>query len=109
MLYMNYAEIEQAKYNFAKHPVMSRAAHTLYDLVLLTNEVSDGWAYWSIPCTAAKKLQELIQKVGIWRRLRSDEVIAGVDEKTLKEAYRPIKAILTRRKKEFEGKTLTFH
>lgn len=108
-MYMNSSEIEQARQNFAKHPILSRAANTLNELMELTNQVSDGWAYWNVPCTAAKKLQELIQKASPWRRVAANEQIEGVTEKALREAYRPIKSMMTRRKKNFEGRTLTFY
>lgn len=94
MLFMNQWEIEEAKSRFATHPVLSKATRVLYDLMVLTNEVSDGWCYWPKPCRAAKKLQELIQRGQTFRG-------PDVTEAELKAALPPIKSLLTRHTKEF--------
>lgn len=97
MKFMNEDEIAFAQYRHVNHPVLSRATTILYELMRLTNQVSDGWPYWNPPCRAARKLQELIQGPP-----------QEATEAALKKAVVPIKALLTRKAKEFGGRTILF-
>lgn len=76
-------------------PNLQAAVLTLARFVEWTNENSDGWAYWSLPSNAAKRLQELIQSRYFvrWDERNETDVTAG----ELRAAYAPIKAFLTRR------------
>lgn len=105
MLFMNEWDIEEAKHQCRNHPILSKATQVLYDLMCLTNEVSDGWPYWSKPCKAAKQLQELIQRHTQPYRYNDD--VPEVTEADLKRALTPIKALMTRHAKDFGGRTLT--
>lgn len=105
MAWMNQWEIEEAKQQCARHPILRKATQVLYDLMTLTNEVSDGWHYWPKPSRAASRLQELIQR-GIERRF--DDRLPDVTETELKRALTPIKSLMTRHAKDFGGRTLTF-
>jgi hypothetical protein len=103
MLFMNQWEIEMALQQHANHPILSKATKLLHDLMELTNSVSDGWHSWPKPCRAAKKLQEMIQN----NRGRNSE-FSNLTEADLKKAIAPIKALLTREAKSFQGHTLNF-
>lgn len=96
MRYLNASEIDRAEQQHANHPVKAQAVRILKDLVALTNEHSDGWAYWSAPCRSARRLIELIV----------DWDDPGAE--ALKRACIPIKAMLTRYAKDFHGQTVNF-
>ena len=93
MLFMNEWDIEQAVSLHRNHPILSKATKLLQDLMNLTNQVSDGWPYWSKPCRAARKLQELIQ-ANDPRTKKWDA--PEVTEADLKRAVAPIKTLLTK-------------
>jgi len=103
MLFMNEWDIEQAARDVfrvrddASRKVLADAVQLLYDLKELTNQVSDGWAYWPKPCRAAKKLQELIQ-AGIPSPRNFDPPAVTVAD--LKKAVAPIKTFLTKNRKD---------
>lgn len=62
MMFMNRFDIEEAYMRYmGQSPVLSDAVRILKTLMDETDAHSDGWAYWSKPVQAAKKLQELIQ------------------------------------------------
>ena len=85
MLYMNAKDIQQAIHRYAEHPVLGPAARFLDEFREEVNQHSDGWAYWTLPCRAAKRLQEMI---------------LGTRPATLVEfhkALRPIRSFMTRR------------
>jgi|SRR5687767_5331470 len=102
MMFMNEWEIENAVRHYREHPVLGPATRTLENLMVATNQNSDGWAYWPKPCRAAAKLQTLIQcNPGSGYRYyddaREDATVAK-----LKEAYRPLKSFRTRSGLDFE-------
>ncbi len=93
---MNEWEIQKAQTRHAHHPIKRRAAKILQSLMDLTNSCSDGWPYWAIPRRSAAKLMTLIEDT------------ADPTENDLKTALRPIKAMLTRHRKSFGGRTIDF-
>lgn len=106
MLFMNEYEIRRAEATFAQtpqHPVLGPAACTLHNLMLWTNQHSDGWAYWPKPCRAAKQLQALIQQGQRWER---EEYQYPRTPEPTAEQYRkalvPIKAFRTRQGADFD-------
>jgi hypothetical protein len=105
MMFMNRWDIEEAKEQWGDHPVLSKATRLLYDLMTLTNRVSDGWHYWPKPGRAAQRLQILIEQ-GVAHQY--DRTRPDVTESDLQRACTPIKALLTREAKTFAGRTLRF-
>lgn len=95
---LNQFEVEHAEQQLAWSndfgPNMATAVETLSRLVEWTNSHSDGWAYWSKPTAASKKLQQLIHDrlFGAWDK-RTGEDISDAE---LKAALTPIKSFLTR-------------
>ena len=106
MLFMNEWDIIDAQRQLAKHPILGKATTLLYDLMTLTNEVSDGWAYWPKPCRAARQLQALIQRGIEHQRYPRDTVV--ITDAELRKALAPIKAFLKREAHHLRGHTLTF-
>jgi hypothetical protein len=86
MLYMNTWEIAESKDRHKSHPVLSRAANFLARFEEEVNAHSDGWAYWSAPVKAARKLQELVSTRGE----------SPVTEAQLTSAISPIRSFYTR-------------
>ena len=80
-------------------PVLFRGMRILNRLVALVNGVSDGWAYWKAPVTAAAKLMELVDD----RDRRGD-----VTEAELEKTLTPIKSFLTRQARQLKGNTIQF-
>lgn len=89
MLFMNEYEVVSAQQRYFDHPVLGPATSTLANVVEWTNDNSDGWPYWSKPCRAAKRLQELIQK--------GDATVAEYVH-----ALQPLKSFRTRHGADFE-------
>lgn len=85
MLFMNDSDIEQACARYRHHAVLGPASRFLSQLADETNQHSDGWCYWPLPCRAARKLQELIQAGG------------NPTQEQLQRALVPIKSFYTRR------------
>ena len=96
MLFMNEWDIQEAMRLHARHPVLSKATSLLYALMILADSVSDGWPYWTKPCRAARKLQELIQANHPYTRKRDAPAPTEAD---LKRAVAPIKAFLKKNRK----------
>lgn len=86
MLYMNGSEIAESKERLASHPILSRATNFLACYKEEVDNHSDGWAYWSAPVKAARKLQELVQTRGT----------VPVTEAQLTSAISPIRSFYTR-------------
>lgn len=98
MLFMNEYEIEDALQRVQPdtEPVLALAVIALANLAAWTNDNSDGWAYWPLPCRAAKGLQQAIQDHQTWERtshFKGAEITAAA----VKKALTPIKAFLTKR------------
>ena len=112
MLYMNESDIWQAAHEAKRltdensRAVLLKAVQLLRDLVTLTNEVSDGWAYWRAPCRAARQLQTLIQ-AGLPTN-RNNFTAPVTTAAQVRKASAPIKAFLTREARQLQGKTLVF-
>jgi hypothetical protein len=82
-------------------PNLSRAAHTIRNLMRWTNENSDGWPYWQKPGRAAKKIAEALQ---VYDRARYDFRVDMTDAE-YRQALAPVKAFMTRYNREHdEGK-----
>jgi hypothetical protein len=94
MYFMNEDEIEEAAIRFRTHPVLGPATATLFNLVGAVNANSDGWAYWSKPVHAAKRLMTLIHGDGSWEARNGNGPTITHDQ--LKKAYIPLKAFRTR-------------
>ncbi len=89
LMWMNEYEIERAKQDYRSHHSLGPATQTLHNLMVCTNENSDGWPYWTKPARAAARLMEIITK----HDDHSDVLASDV-----RRAYVPIKAFLTRNK-----------
>jgi hypothetical protein len=105
-MFMNQVEIEIASSrNHACHNVR-RGVNLLYRLMLSANEQSDGWAYWSAPSHACRKLQDLLKTAGnLWY-----DTHGTITDQQLKAAVAPIRSMVarqTKRQKQY-GNTFTF-
>lgn len=98
-MFMNEYEIAAARQVYTDHPVLGPATRTLANLAEWTNQNSDGWPYWSKPCQAARKLQELIQGDGT-NRARED--LSRATPEAYAAALRPVKSFRTRQNASFE-------
>lgn len=97
MKFMNEWDIQMAVERWQNHPVLSKATKLLDDLKAIVNRNSDGWAYWTAPVRAAKKLMQLIEDVG-----------DPANEYQLNKAMIPIKSFYTKHKKHFGSDVLEF-
>lgn len=106
MLFMNDWDLQQARRRFTQDTVPNRLALVMVvdNLREWANENSDGWAYWPLPCRAAKNAMELIQSTAYpeYERRQHEDI---TDEE-MHAAVRPIKAFLTRQKVSAERKEL---
>jgi hypothetical protein len=98
MLFMNSYEIEDARAQYADHPVLGVATQQLVELHNWTQCNSDGWAYWPKPCRAAAKLQALI---GGRREYLGDPERSDATVELYHKALTPIKAFRTRQGADF--------
>lgn len=89
MYFMNRWEVESALDVTQDYPVRNRAARFLKAYMDEVDSHSDGWAYWRLPVSAAKKLMELVQ----------GRVSDGTDatESQFRAAMGPIKSFYTRK------------
>jgi hypothetical protein len=69
MRFMNDCDIDNARDDWAGHPVLGPATRTLASLRDAADANSDGWAYWPKPARAAARLMELIERDGTARWL----------------------------------------
>lgn len=60
MPFINEYEAEDLELTWRSHPVMAPATRTLWNLIDVVNENSDGWAYWTKPQKAAARLMAMI-------------------------------------------------
>lgn len=97
-MHFNEWDVEEARDRYRDHPILGPATKTLLNLVVWTNENSDGWAYWPKPGRAAKNLQELI---GSRRTYIEDPDREDVTVEAYRKALRPIKAFRTRKNATF--------
>ena len=98
MTWMNRWDVQDAHEHYALRaeqlPNYFVAASVLHELMVWTDENSDGWPYWNKPSNAAKRLQE---HLGGWRRRYIDDRDAeDLTAEELADAVRPVKAFLTR-------------
>lgn len=75
-------------------PNLVVAITTLNKLVNWVNDNSDGWAYWSKPTAASKKLQQLVHDrlFGAWDARVAEDITTA----ELRAALTPIRSFLTR-------------
>ena len=96
-MWMNRFDIEEAHrfYDIAgEHfPNGYAAAEALDQLMVWTDNNSDGWPYWSKPSNAAKRLQEWLSG---WRKRYVAGDMTDLTDAELSAMLRPIKAFLTR-------------
>lgn len=85
MMFMNAWEIDEFVERYRNHLVLSQATRFLRDFRDEVDAHSDGWAYWPLPCRAAKGLMELIQ---------SPETAT---EEKFRKSLAPIRSFYTRR------------
>ncbi len=99
-MWLNEYEVEEMhnRYAHSGKPEIQAAARTLADLVVWTNENSDGWPYWRKPAQAAKRLCAALQQHHLHEWLGRGEPVAA--EEWL-AALRPIKAFRTRQHARF--------
>jgi hypothetical protein len=101
MKYMNDYDLTSALTRYDQRVVPNRFRLAVIVAVLAdeTNRVSDGWAYWSVPCRAAAKAIGLIESTAHpehARRQRED-----ITDAEFAAAVRPIRAMLTRHREVF--------
>lgn len=96
MRFMNECDILYPHPRYTRHPIKERALRIIKRLMEITNQISDGWAYWKKPATAAGKLMAVIEDMD------------NPTEKDLKKALTPIKSMITRNSKAFKGHTLSY-
>jgi hypothetical protein len=96
MLFLNEYEVQDAlrRVDPNSQPHLAEAVIALANLVEWTNSNSDGWAYWPLPCRAAKNLQALIQEA---QRAYLRGTSSDTTAEQVKKALVPVKAFLTRR------------
>lgn len=94
MMFMNEWEIADAVDRFARDPVLGPAARYLRAFMHEVNAHSDGWPYWSPPCKAAGKLQELLHAHMDGHRYPQPAPATAAD---VKRCLSPIKAFMSRR------------
>lgn len=97
---LNEFEIETAQIKAAHdfhRPNVQAAVLTLARLMEWTNDNSDGWAYWSRPLIASKKLQGAVHDF-VFHPFGSIDTSRDLTSAELKTFYTPIKAFLTRQK-----------
>lgn len=101
MRFMNEYEIGDAAGRYRDHRVLGPATETLHNLMVWTNQNSDGWPYWAKPARAAAKLMEMIERDGT-SRYRFDGEREDVTIAEYRAALRPIKSFRTRQSADFE-------
>ena len=101
MRFMNEYDIGSAWTRYRDHPILGPATQTLTNLMVWTNQNSDGWPYWAKPTRAAAKLMEMIERDGTSRYVFDDER-EDVTVEEYRAALRPIKAFRTRQSATFE-------
>lgn len=92
---LNQYQIDDAQREAAEdfhRPNAQAAVLTLARLVEWTNNNSDGWAYWSKPSNASKKLQSLVKRAYGYGSDPDTDLTA----REVKDAYATIKGFLTR-------------
>lgn len=96
MKFMNDYDIASARSRYGRGETPNRLALAIVvdNLAEYTNQVSDGWAYWSKPCRAAAKAIELIESTAYpeYERRQHEDIT----DAEMKAAVRPIKSFLTR-------------
>lgn len=106
MLYMNDWDLDNARHRYGRGKTPNRLALVMVvdNLREWANENSDGWAYWPLPCRAAKNAMELIQSTAYpeYERRQHEDI---TDEE-MHAAVRPIKSFLSRQKVSAERKEL---
>ncbi len=98
MKYMNSYDIARARHRFTRANKPNRLALAIVvdNLAEWTNHHSDGWAYWSKPCNAARHAISLIESTTNAENDRQER--EDISETEMLAAVRPIKAFLTRHK-----------
>jgi hypothetical protein len=91
-MWMNEYEVRSMpdRFDAEDQPNAERGARVLLNLLVWTNNNSDGWPYWSKPNAAAASLISLLQSV--------EGQSFDAPDASLKRALTPIKAFLTRQK-----------
>ena len=88
MIFMNDYDIAIAEQRVKPGTVKAMALQILKDHMEVINSNSDGWAYWSAPTKAAKRLMELIQGPNTVSELTASQC--------LKTAVKPLRAFYTK-------------
>lgn len=100
MLFMNEYDIDDAvRLHGTREDNFGRAVRALDSLRNAVDANSDGWAYWSKPVTAAKRLQELI--LYCQDQLRRNGDVPLITDQKLTAALAPVKAFRTRHDLKF--------
>lgn len=97
IMWMNEWEVRALpdRFDASEQPNAERGARILLNLLVWTNNNSDGWAYWRKPSNAAERLMDSLQAVRS-AYFRGDDTDMSAEALAL--ALRPIKAFLTRQK-----------
>lgn len=96
MLFLNSFDIASAERQAAgdDRPNLAKAVTTVARLAEWADSHSDGWHSWPLPCRAAKKLQEHIQREYVGRY--DDRTGEDLTDAELRAALSPVKSFLTR-------------
>lgn len=100
MRYMNDYDLHFARQRFTRAACPNRLALAIIvdRLREWADEVSDGWAYWPKPARAADKAMALIESRT--SRENDEQERNDITEDEMLAAVRPIKAFLTRAKRD---------
>lgn len=98
MRYMNDHDINFARRRFTRASCPNRLALVLVidQLRHWANGNSDGWAYWSAPCRAARKAIDHVYSTT--NAANDEQERHDITDAEMRAAVRPIKAFLTRHK-----------
>jgi len=95
MLYLNEYEVRDIATLFTGEgvPNLDKAAKGLENLMIWTNQNSDGWAYWKAPLKAADPL--MIRLMEAESDFRRGHDLADLSEAQMKLFFKPIRDLLS--------------
>lgn len=95
MTFLNEYEITDLRFFFHAEdtPNLARGAEALGNLMVWTNQNSDGWPYWTKPARAARQLMDLLNAAQS-EYFKGNEV-EDCTEQDLRKVLVPVKRFLT--------------
>ena len=96
MMYLNDWDLQEARARFGSGNTPNRLALAIVvdNLREMTDEVSDGWAYWQKPRQAAKRAVEHIRP-GTYADMMLQEE-RDITDAAMRSAVTPVRSFLTR-------------